>query len=1128
MPQLFLAAMLSFNSSIATAEDHEAVSQPASLTVGKPYTEDLRADQILSFVFAAEVNKSYLIDIDQGGLDLEVTVATPDGDSASFNSPLLRDESELVLLDTGKAGEFAITLLSSEYTGAIANITIQLKELTPSTEAERERMAGLHLISQASRANHLGTLEGWNSALEAYKQANVHLRNAGEDRYLARSLFSMATIEYWQMSKWDVSAELAARAAEIYWETGHQHLAANAVQLQAAAIIEKATGVEKSDSRGLAPEAKVLFDEALRLFRQALETQERLDFQYDATKIVNNIGFTYYYMGEWDTAAPYYHKAAASYRSLDEWRGELNSLSNLAVIDFEQGNLVKAIEWFQRTLEILPPDKLYRARADVLDNLGVSQLALGHLDDALRSFSKALSFHEGIDDLKGQGRSLTGIGTTYYAIGELELALEYLETALVMRQKTNDGRGQVSVLNFIGNIKRRTNDYSAALNAHLEASLLATSPIDQARILLRIGEDLVAANRPDEALETLAKAESVANETNNQKLIADTLRISGDAGLQARHFESSLVAYQQAASSYELLGLGAERSQAIFGTAKAARGLGQMDQALEYADLAIKSVETLRSQLIAPELRAYFLASKQDYYAFLIDLLMGLHEQSAGEGDEFLRQALSVSERSRARALIDLISEASITQEDSTASGISDRQTRLYQQMAERRYQLNKLLDKSYEAGVELQIAGIRQQLAETENKLNLLHIENRKRNPGYASLTDPQILDAAQIQGMLDNDSTLLQYALGENRSFVWLVTRDSIEAWALPARGAIEQSARRLYELLKVPAHSASAKTELAASLKQLSGQIFGPINPINHKRVIVAADGVLHYLPFSILNGTDPEDEYEMLLAGNEIVYLHSMSVLAAQRQNHQDLQQPAKDIAIFADPVFSSNDSRFRDVPFKGSAIPGNPSLQKTPVLDDPTQLKRLPATAQEALSIVELVDPGRSLLALGFDANLGSVVNANLGDYRIIHFATHGRIDSRYPALSSLAFSLFDESGEPRDGFLRLHDIYNLDLNAELVALSACSTALGREISGEGLTGLTQGLMYSGSKSVLASLWQVPDRATAELMKRFYQNLLDKKQKPAAALRNAQLDLAAEARWRSPYFWSAFVLQGDWQ
>jgi CHAT domain-containing protein len=345
-----------------------------------------------------------------------------------------------------------------------------------------------------------------------------------------------------------------------------------------------------------------------------------------------------------------------------------------------------------------------------------------------------------------------------------------------------------------------------------------------------------------------------------------------------------------------------------------------------------------------------------------------------------------------------------------------------------------------------------------------------------------------------------------------MWRVTQDSVEAHKISGRGEIEPVARRLYDLMQTPAGGSRNRKELSQHIASLSEMILDPAGPLQQRRVLVVADGVLHYLPFSVLLSPAGPDEAASMLASHELVSLPSMSMLAAQRQMHGNQSRPGKELAVFADPVFGGDDQRLNS-PFEGAV--------------DPQALPRLPATAYEARSIAGLVADEQSLLALGFDASLQAVMNPQLSDYRVIHLATHGRIDSRYPALSELVFSQVDESGQPRDGSLRLHDIYNLDLQADLVAMSACSTALGREIAGEGLTGLTQGFMYAGSRSVLASLWQVPDRATAELMTRFYRYLLDDKQKPAAALRNAQLELASTARWRSPYFWSGFVLLGEW-
>jgi CHAT domain-containing protein len=193
--------------------------------------------------------------------------------------------------------------------------------------------------------------------------------------------------------------------------------------------------------------------------------------------------------------------------------------------------------------------------------------------------------------------------------------------------------------------------------------------------------------------------------------------------------------------------------------------------------------------------------------------------------------------------------------------------------------------------------------------------------------------------------------------------------------------------------------------------------------------------------------------------------------------------------------------------------------------DGAALGRIPYTGREAQAIADLSGDAATLVAVGFDANLDAVLTRDLTSYRYIHFATHGIVDSEHPALSALALSQFDELGRRRPGYLRLHDIYTLKLDADLVVLSACDTALGREIRGEGFIGLTQGFLHAGARNLVASLWQVPDNATAELMRRFYERLLRDQRNPASALAEAQRSMAAERGRSDPYFWGAFVIQG---
>ncbi len=1110
--QSFLAGTLIFVFLSALGETESGTGQAIALQLDNPHQETLVTGQPLEFMFEAAGGTSYLLEVEQGGLDLALTIQTPAGDSQYFNSPLFRDESELAIFDAAESGMYTLALESHEYSGAVAHPRTKLSALLPQTRKERNRLAGLRLLSEASAADHQSSVEGRIIALQSYERAVSVFRNTGDDLYLARSLYSAATIEYWHQSQWGRSAELAAEAAELYRLNGEERLAANAVHLQAAALVENALEIEKSDSTDIAPEAMALFDRALDLLRQAEKTLQRLQFPYDAARVTNNIGYTYLMMEEFDTAVPYFNQAAEQFRSMNEWQKELNPVSNLANIDREQANLVRAVETWQRQLELLPADWDSRARADINDNLAAAQLALHRLTDALKSYSQGLAIHRQIDDINGQAYSLAGLGTTYYSLGQQELALEYMETALKAAEETNNGATQSTMLKFIGRIKRLAGDGEGALQAHSRALQLATGPMNRANIRLEICEDLVTLDRAGEALNMLADTRALVEESQNPLLRANFLQVRGMALLQNGHPEDALEAFSRAADQYQGMGLAAERSRALFGKARAARAFDDCGAALDYTEQAIAAVEQLRGQLVAPEFRSFFLAARQDYYAFLIDILMELHANSDDGSDQYLERALSVSERSRARALIDLISEASIQMKGAGFRALNDRQAQLYEQMATRRFQLDQLLHQPGGENTEQRIQEIRQDLAGLENQVNLLRIEQREKNPGYASLTDPEILDARRIREMLDDETVLLQYALGSDNSYVWRVTRDSIEARRLAGRGEIEAVARPLYGLLQMPAGGSAHQAELSQRIARLSQMVLNPAGPLKKRRVLIVADGVLHYLPFSVLLSPSGPGELALMLASHELISMPSMSVLAAQRQTHLFQQRPGKELAVFADPVFGSDDQRLNT---QNQAA--NASLA----------LPRLPATSHEARSIAGLVAPEQRLLALGFAASLEAVMNTQLSDFRVIHFATHGRIDSRYPALSELVFSQFDENGQPRDGSLHLHDIYNLDLQADLVAMSACSTALGREIAGEGLTGLTQGFMYAGSRSVLASLWQVPDRATAELMTRFYRHLLDDKQKPAAALRNAQLELASTTRWRSPYFWSGFVLQGEW-
>jgi CHAT domain-containing protein len=308
------------------------------------------------------------------------------------------------------------------------------------------------------------------------------------------------------------------------------------------------------------------------------------------------------------------------------------------------------------------------------------------------------------------------------------------------------------------------------------------------------------------------------------------------------------------------------------------------------------------------------------------------------------------------------------------------------------------------------------------------------------------------------------------------------------------------------------------------------------------VIVADGTLQYIPFAML--PHPAlGKNQPLIVGHEVVSLPSASALAIQRAELAGRKPAPKMLAVIADPVFDRSDARLKTLATEAS----DKEQAQTIALDDGRSIEhlaeksdynpggttrrvipRLPFTRQEATRLLALTPKQSSFGAIDFQASRETVLKGDLSQYRYVHFATHGLLDSERPGLSSLVLSMVDEQGKAQDGFLRANDIYNLKLPAELVVLSACQTGLGKEIKGEGLVGLTRGFMYAGAARVVVSLWNVNDKATAELMTKFYEKMLKKGERPAAALRGAQVEMWRQKQWQSPYYWAAFTMQGEWR
>jgi CHAT domain-containing protein len=314
------------------------------------------------------------------------------------------------------------------------------------------------------------------------------------------------------------------------------------------------------------------------------------------------------------------------------------------------------------------------------------------------------------------------------------------------------------------------------------------------------------------------------------------------------------------------------------------------------------------------------------------------------------------------------------------------------------------------------------------------------------------------------------------------------------------------------------------------------------VEARRLLIVADGSLQYIPFAALPMPKRSTASgQRLLSQYEVVNLPSASLLVMLRQHSRATNQARNSIAIIGDPVFSRDDPRVigglqpQPVAFAASRSTVGSSAEDDDTrssLDDDTstrglRLTRLIHSREEAEAIASAGLKDRLLMALDFDANRTTALDPKVAHSRIIHFATHGVFDSKNPAMSGLVLSLVNKQGKPQPGFLGLDEIYSLRLSADLVVASACETALGEEIDGEGLVGLTWGFIYAGAKSVVASLWRVNDASTAELMRVFYTGMERQRLSPADALRRAQLAISLRPEWASPYYWAGFVIEGEY-
>jgi CHAT domain-containing protein/tetratricopeptide (TPR) repeat protein len=897
---------------------------------------------------------------------------------------------------------------------------------------------------------------------------------------------------------------------------------------------------------------------ALNYYNRARSLLEKAGNRSAEAEVLNQMSFIYARLGNNQKALDSLQSALALQRTIRDPSREAFTLGNIADIYSALGEPQKALDYHNQALEIQRRVSDRPQQAATLNHIAQVYSSLGDYQLSIETYTQALEIFKSIGDNTGTGQTLDNIGNAYRLTGDYAKALEFYNQERSIWREQGDWFREIATLTGIIRAYEALGDYPKGLEAANQVLSIARqqqSSFGEASAFALMGRLYLASGNYQKALDVSTQSLELWQKLGVPSAEANVLGNIGKTYKALKQPQKAIATYDRELALRRQLGDRTGEAETLYNTAEAERERGNLNAAQTQIEATLKIVEDIRTKVTSPELRTSYFASVQKYYQFYIDVLMQLHQQQPSKGYEAL--ALHASERARARSLLELLTEARADIRTGVDPKLLEQERTLQQKLdvAEKHR-----LEGATRSNTGTQAQGLEQEIAALLEEYRQVQAQIRATSPRYAALTQPQPLTLTEIQQqVLDEETMLLQYSLGEERSYLWAVTKTSITSYELPKRSNIEALVQQFITLMKTPTHSLNPSRGLGVNARsespnsevatQLSQILLQPVaGQLGNKRLLIVGDGALQYVPFAALpvpersqesgvrsqeNLTISASSFVPLLANHEIVNLPSTSTIAVLRQEVNGRKMASKAIAILADPVFSPDDERLKERRGQGSTLPLNRGNLDSRALakaarETNVTFNRLPFTRREAEQILALVPAASRLQAFDFAANRAIATSPELSQYRIVHFATHGILNSKQPELSGVVLSLLDEKGKPQNGFLRLHDVFNLNLPAELIVLSACETGLGEEVKGEGLVGLTRGFMYAGSPRVVVSLWSVDDEATSQLMVQFYKKMLQDGLKPAAALRAAQLEMWQQQRWQAPYYWAAFTLQGEWR
>ena len=1069
------------------------------LTLGTPFERDFAAHAKDEYELRLEAGLYLELTVDQTDLDVTATLAGPDGSTlVSVNDPGRRERAERIVAIASATGIYRLTITPSGPQSPDGRYWVVLKQLRPAVPGDEDRVVAERLFAEG-RLSEFQDTQGQRRAVSLYKAALARWQAAKDEPGQVRAMVELETADF----------DLSQSSEAIVWS-------------ERALTLARKINDEEGQARALFFLGEVQLSEdpraALEAYGQSLDLWTRLGNATGQGKSLLGKAIVQLNLHRQDEALGSLQKALPLLHQAGELGKEATALTALQGIFMTRGETGEALRYLTQALALSRQAGDSYAEANALYNLANIQKLRGELQQALESLENALIINRRLGDRRGEFSSLYGLGSIYHDLGELDKAREKYEQALTLAETLEVmAAWRARLLNNIGWILYRQGNGDVALDYFdraLALSLERKDPDGIAAALHNLGVAEVSLGDPGDGLKALRQALELRQGLNAYPW-AQTLRELGTVYHRLGKPEEASCSFEESLAIGRRIGAPGLMAETLFRWALLDREQGRLADALAKVKEAIDLTESVRNRVEADALRTSFFSSKRDYYELYIDLLIRMGYQG---------KALEASERARARSLLDLLVEGRLDltrgispelkqQEKDVAAQISEIQGALIDELSTKEPQEEK-------------IGNLRARLDEIMDERQSLEVRIHSEHPRYSEVRYPSPLGREEVQKRLPEDTALLEYSLGREGSYAFVVTRERLEVYRLPDSTWIAAKVRAVREGVESPSRRFFSSYVRAAH--ELYQTLITPARPVlaGKRHLLISPDGPLHFLAFEVLLKKDGQGrktaDLPYLLREFSVSYIPSASVLfwlEGPQQVATEAGAPPMQLIAFADPLY---DAKYDERTVSSSLRDAVPEFEAPLQELGLGPVRRLKGTAREVAAIASLYPSTQVRLYTGGQASEENVKGNPLVERaRRIHFATHGVFNERQPELSGLRLTRTAKE----DGILQVHEIFNLNLNAELVVLSACNTGRGKEVSGEGLVGLTRAFLYAGTQSLVVSLWPVADAQTPELMLNFYQKL-DQIRDKAEALRQAKLNMIRKgSRAARPFYWAAFILVG---